>query len=277
MEFLGETGATSKVLLLFSDSLDYLSTVDHHQSWASIASFCSPLHPQRVTRGSDGGRGGAGGRSTTYVLATPMVVRQRWRRTGVGRAAPNVVDVYRMEGRYGSEGPVDGWRVSSSWWWECCTDKKSSGPTERVQAGGQGDRGRGSRHNRLHSVAFAGGGDAVRHWLSPEGEKVWEPVGGGGSGVGRWKWELLRGGTKAEPLLHGCKMQRHQRRRQPASRFCLLPFSTPWRYRPRSLPPFPERAFSAVDFLADAIVTLQYRRPKCFVGGMFYSGPILES
>lgn len=167
-----------------------------------------------------------------------------------------------------------------------CPGRPSTGSSRALDASrlDRGGRGRGSRHNRLHSVAFCPLCSPLRrHWW-PGGRRC-------GSVGERWEWVCCERGTKAEPLLllllHG----------KTAAGLPLLPLpalpALPLAIDLvqaiiRVLGPCPERAFSAVDFVADAIVTLQYRRPQCstprgrgysgLIMGQFSasSGPILE-
>lgn len=121
----------------------------------------------------------------------------------------------------------------------------------------------------------AGGGDRDTtgciplHFVpcAPPLRRHWWPGGKRCGSVGeRWEWVCCERGTKAEPLLllllHG----------KTAAGLPLLPLpalpALPLAIDLvqaiiRVLGPCPERAFSAVDFVADAIVTLQYRRPQC--------------
>lgn len=120
----------------------------------------------------------------------------------------------------------------------------------------------------------AGGGDRDTtgciplHFVpcAPPLRRHWWPGGRRCGSVGeRWEWVCCERGTKAEPLLlllHG----------KTAAGLPLLPLpalpALPLAIDLvqaiiRVLGPCPERAFSAVDFVADAIVTLQYCRPQC--------------
>lgn len=122
---------------------------------------------------------------------------------------------------------------------------------------------------------------AVTGGPEEKGVGVWE-CGSVGEG---WEWVCCERGTKAEPLLllllllHG----------KTAAGLPLLPLpalpALPLALDLvqaiiRVLGPCPERAFSAVDVVADAIVTLQYRRPQCSTPRgerMFWAnyGPVL--